>query len=103
MGKFRSRRGPIGRARLAAPALLVVGLLLGCASGSQPPASEREEPVAPRAAAPAAAPTQITSLELRETAPGVRLEVKASAPLVWTQYRDSDGRLVLELPNSALA
>jgi type IV pilus assembly protein PilQ len=78
--------------------------MLGCASGSRAPAPEQEEPVATRAAAaPVAAPTQITSLELRETAPGVRLEVQASAPLVWTQYRDSDGRLVLELPNSALA
>jgi type IV pilus secretin PilQ/predicted competence protein len=104
MGKFRSRRGPFGRAQLVAPALLLVGLMLGCASGSGTPAApEREEPAARGAAAPVAAPTRITSLELRETAPGVRLEVQASAPLVWTQYRDSDGRLVLELPNSALA
>ncbi|HXT49635.1 MAG TPA: AMIN domain-containing protein, partial [Thermoanaerobaculia bacterium] len=30
----------------------------------------------------------------------MRLELQATAPLVWTQYRDSEGRLVLELPNS---
>jgi type IV pilus secretin PilQ/predicted competence protein len=106
MGKFRSRRGPFGPARLATGALLTAGLLLGCASGSRAPAAGEGEESAARAAAPSApvtAPTQITSLELRETAPGARLEVEASAPLVWTQYRDSDGRLVLELPNSALA
>jgi type IV pilus assembly protein PilQ len=104
MGKVRSRRQPFGWVPRAAIAPLAVALLLGCASGSNTEskggASASAEPApAARAAAPAPA-AQITSLQIREAAPGVRLELQATAPLVWTQYRDSEGRLVLELPNS---
>ncbi|HEV8240031.1 MAG TPA: type IV pilus secretin PilQ [Thermoanaerobaculia bacterium] len=99
MGNGRSRRGWVGRAALAP---LAVALLLGCASRSK---SAPAPSAAPAAAARAeqAAPAQITSLQAREAAPGVRLELQATAPLVWTQYRDSEGRLVLELPNSTMA
>ena len=86
----------------ASLAPLAVALLLGCASGSKTGRSPSAEPAAAASAEPAA-PAQITSLQIREAAPGVRLELQASAPLVWTQYRDSEGRLVLELPNSTTA
>ncbi len=102
MGKVRTRREPFGRWSRASLGLLAVALLLGCASGAKtapPPAAGS----AASSSEPAAAPTQITALELREAAPGVRLELKSTAPLVWTQYRDSEGRLVLELPNSTTA
>ncbi|HET9765311.1 MAG TPA: type IV pilus secretin PilQ [Thermoanaerobaculia bacterium] len=84
--------------------LAVALLLLGCASGSNTESKAGSSPSAEaapaaRAAAPAPA-AQITSLQIREAAPGVRLELQATAPLVWTQYRDGEGRLVLELPNS---
>ena len=99
-----SGREPSGWAR-SAPGLVALALLLGCASGSgTAPEGGSTEP-APPAAAQAArpAPTEITSLDMREAAPGVRLELQATGPLVWTQYRDADGRLVLELPNSTPA
>jgi type IV pilus assembly protein PilQ len=96
----------LGSARAGASALVVAAAqLLGCASGAGT-AGERAA-AADSSAAPAAAPqapaAQITSLEMREVAPGVRLELQATSPLVWTQYRDAEGRLVLELPNSAPA
>ena len=100
MGNVRSRRGWIGRAALAP---LAVALLLGCASGSSNGSKSAPAPAAAAARAEPAAPAQITSLQVREAAPGVRLELQATAPLVWTQYRDSEGRLVLELPNSTTA
>jgi type IV pilus assembly protein PilQ len=102
MGKVRSRREPFGGKHRASLGLLAVALLLGCASGAKTNGSPRQQA---RTANPevATAPTQITSLQMREAAPGVRLELQATSPLVWTQYRDSEGRLVLELPNSAPA
>lgn len=59
--------------------------------------------VASPAAAPAEAPVMVTGLTLRESAPGMRLDLKANGPVVWTQYRDAEGRLVLELPNAVTA
>lgn len=46
-------------------------------------------------------PVTIQSVELREGAPGVELEVRASGAMVWTSYRNADGNLVVELPNSS--
>jgi type IV pilus assembly protein PilQ len=104
MGKLQSRRGPFGWARLGAPGLVTVLLVLGCASGAGTGADgEAGEPAPAAAAQSRPAPTEITSLEMREAAPGVRLELRATGPLVWTQYRDTVGRLVLELPNSSPA
>src|SRR6185503_15396805 len=97
MRKVRSRRGIFGAAVRASLGPLAVALLLGCASGaktSPPPAAESTSASAPSAASQAA-PVQITSLVMREAAPGVRLELQATAPLVWTQYRDSNGNMVL--------
>lgn len=58
---------------------------------------------APAAAPAAAPPVEITSIELREGAPGLRLDVTATGSLVWTSYRDSEGGLVVELPNAVPA
>src|SRR5688572_17461411 len=106
MGQLQSRREPLGWARWGAPAVVAAVLVLGCASsaGDSPDAAARggESPTTARAAESSQpAPAQITTLQMREAAPGVRLEVEATGPLVWTQYRDAEGRLVLELPNSA--
>ncbi len=109
MGKVRSRREPFGWVPRGAIAPWAVALLLlGCASGSNTGSNTESKAgsspsAGPARAARAEAPVpaaQITSLQIREAAPGVRLELQATAPLVWTQYRDSEGRLVLELPNS---
>ncbi len=105
MRKVRCRRELFGAMVRASLGPLAVALLLGCASGAKTGdkgPSPSAEPAAATRAEPAA-PVEITSLQLREAAPGVRLELQATAPLVWTQYRDSEGRLVLELPNSVTA
>ncbi|HEV8632148.1 MAG TPA: type IV pilus secretin PilQ [Thermoanaerobaculia bacterium] len=104
MGKVRSRRQPFGWAYRASLGLLAAALLLGCASGAKTgPAQGAAAPAASTSSESQASPARITSLQMREAAPGVRLELQATAPLVWTQYRDSEGRLVLELPNSTAA
>jgi len=45
-------------------------------------------------------PLEIRSLDLREGAPGLFVDVMATGPVVWTSFRDADGRLVVELPNT---
>ncbi|MEO7794368.1 MAG: AMIN domain-containing protein, partial [Thermoanaerobaculia bacterium] len=57
------------------------------------------EPVPP-AAAPAALPATISRLAIMEGAPGTRIDIVADSALVWTTYRDADGALVIELPNT---
>jgi type IV pilus assembly protein PilQ len=88
---------------LVGPVLLLAG---GCASSAPPsaPTAPLQESAVAAPAAPAApeAPTvEIASIELREGAPDASLVVDADGPLVWTGYRDDQGRLVVELPNSA--
>lgn len=46
------------------------------------------------------APTEIRSLDLREGAPDVFVDLDASSPLVWTSFRNVEGRVVIELPNA---
>jgi type IV pilus assembly protein PilQ len=85
---------------------VALSLLAACSSSaprtaaSPPPAAAPERTAA---AAPAVAPAEVRQLELREEAPGLALVLTGSRPLVWTSYRDSSGRLVLELPNSTAA
>ncbi len=54
------------------------------------------------AAVAATAPVEISSMEVRDLAPGAELRVEADGPLVWTQYRDDTGNLVVELPNTVV-
>ncbi|MDX1632616.1 MAG: hypothetical protein R3234_12175 [Thermoanaerobaculia bacterium] len=42
----------------------------------------------------------LEQIQVIETDDGARLELEGDAPLIWTQYRDPDGRLVVELPNT---
>ncbi len=86
-------------------AVMAWTLLLAACSSAPPPKtsaqaapSETEATVAPAPAAQKA--TEIRSLELREGAPGMIVDIKASAPLVWTTYRNADGNLVVELPDT---
>lgn len=71
-------------------------VLAGCATapGPQTVAS------APVAVAPTPAVAELGTIAVREVAPGTRVELTASEPLVWTSYRDEAGRLVIELPNT---
>ncbi len=61
--------------------------------------AQSSEPVPP-AAAPASLPATISRLAVMEGAPGTRIELVADSALVWTTYRDADGALVIELPNT---
>ena len=71
----------------------------GPAAATSESVAQSSEPVPP-AAAPAALPATISRLAVMEGAPGTRIELVADSALVWTTYRDADGALVIELPNS---
>jgi type IV pilus assembly protein PilQ len=86
--------------------MLVVALCLACASGKPvkvAPATASPAPPSASASEEEAAPIEIRSLELAEGAPEALVNLEASGPLVWTSYRDPEGRVVLELPNAVAA
>jgi type IV pilus assembly protein PilQ len=90
---------------IASAAVVTVAGFLGC-TASKParvveasPAASRQAPAEARAAS-SPAPAEIRSLDLREGAPEVFVDLEASAPLVWTSYRNAEGRVVVELPNA---
>ena len=55
------------------------------------------------AQAAATSTTEIQALAVHPGEAGAQLEVASDGSLVWTTYRDADGRLVIELPNSTPA
>ena len=67
----------------------------GTEAVAPPAAAEREA-----AAEPATAPFELSGIEVREGAPGAVVELLSDEPLVWTSFRDADGRVVVELPNA---
>ncbi len=105
MGEVLMRTlGCAGR-RFGAPlAIGVLALGLGCTT-SKPARVVEAAPTDSARSAPAEVPTsgsasEVRSMEIREGAPETYLELGASAPLVWTSFRNADGQVVLELPNS---
>ena len=82
-------------------ALVLAALASGCGSSGRTPA--RPAPSAAAPSAEVASPAVIGSLELREDGDVAFLEIVADRALVWTNYRDSLGNLVVELPNSVPA
>jgi len=99
MGAFIDKKRLTGAAAAAATTLLIFAI--GCGSSGQRQKAE----VAPTPPPPGAVassqvrePAEIRSLELGED--GRLLELVADRPLVWTSFRDSEGDLVIELPNS---
>jgi hypothetical protein len=76
-------------------------LLAGCGV-SGPSTTSAVAPATGVAATPVEDAVRVTGVTLREAAPGMRVDLAASGPVVWTQYRDAGGRLVLELPNAVL-
>lgn len=90
-------------ARVTAPGWLVVGLTalwLGCALASVASAARPGAQPAADSGVLSRDPLKIRSLDLREGAPGLFLDVMATGPVVWTSFRDADGRLIVELPNT---
>lgn len=86
-------------------AIGVLALGLGCTSSKPARVVEAAPADSTRSTAPADVPTsgsasEVRSMEVREGAPESYLELGASAPLVWTSFRNADGQVVLELPNS---
>lgn len=104
MGDVVNRRQNDRWQRLcASAAILALAVGIGCTS-SKPArvveaASSREAPAAN--AANTAAVAEIRTLDLREGAPEVFVDLESSAPLVWTSFRNAEGKVVVELPNSA--
>ncbi len=94
---------------IAATAAIVLlsPLVSACSSaGGRPSAATSQRGPAATETADAFAmttppPVEIQSVELREGAPGIELDVTASGAMVWTSYRNADGDLVVELPNSS--
>src|SRR4029077_2311247 len=105
MGDVVMRSPSAGWRRWIASAAMF-SMMLGTDGALFMPANGVE--ASPRAAAaskptdvkPAGAPAEIRSLDLREGAPDVFVDLDASAPLVWTSFRNVEGRVVIELPNA---
>lgn len=103
MGDVVMRRRSAGwRPWVASVAVLTVAVGIGC-TASKPARVVEAAPAPAResaADAKASSPAEIRSLDLREGAPEVFVDLEASAPLVWTSFRNAEGRVVVELPNS---
>jgi type IV pilus assembly protein PilQ len=105
MGDVVNSRQSVRWQGLVAAAVLTVAAMSGCTS-SKPPAKAKvvEATPAPRdvpaEAKSAPAPAEIRSMDLREGAPEVFVDLEANAPLVWTSFRNAEGKVVVELPNS---
>src|SRR6185295_1785320 len=94
---------------IASAVVLTVAVGAGC-TASRParvveaaPASSapKQAPAAETKAASQSSTAEIRSLDLREGAPEVFIDLEASAPLVWTSFRNAEGRVIVELPNAA--
>src|SRR4051812_34197446 len=111
MGDVFTTRQYAGYRRWTVAALLAVAVGAGCTASR--PARVVEAQTAPKQAqglkqAPAetrapssqSSPAEIRTLDLREGAPEVFIDLEASAPLVWTSFRNAEGRVIVELPNA---
>jgi type IV pilus secretin PilQ/predicted competence protein len=90
--------------RIAAAVLLALTVGAGCTS-SKPAKVVEATPAAAEAsgeeaARPSTTSAEIRTLDLREGAPEVFIDLEASAPLVWTSFRNADGKVIVELPNA---
>jgi hypothetical protein len=104
MGEVLKRRQRSGWRQLAAGALMLAVTGGGCSS-SKPAKVVEAAPAAREASAsgeskPAQAPAEIRAIDLREGAPEHFVDLDASAPMVWTSFRNADGNVVVELPNA---
>lgn len=103
MGDVVNRIQSAGWQRLiAAVALLAVAAGVGCTSSKPARVVEASTAAAsaPVESPSAQAPAQISTIDLREGAPEVFVDLESNAPLVWTSFRNADGKVVVELPNA---
>ena len=92
MGDKLRTRGSAGSGAAATVAMLA--LLAGCAGSTRKPATSPSASGS-AASAPVTTPAEVRSLDLQARGPGAVLRVAADRPLVWTNYRDRDGNLVV--------
>ncbi|MEA2603929.1 MAG: type pilus assembly protein PilQ [Acidobacteriota bacterium] len=99
---------------IASAVVLTVAVGAGCTASrparvieASPAASATSATMAPKQAqapvenrAAQSSTAEIRSLDLREGAPEVFIDLEASAPLVWTSFRNAEGRVIVELPNA---
>jgi type IV pilus assembly protein PilQ len=90
---------------IASAAVLALAAGIGCTSSKPARVVEATPATAAGAsvgesATTASASAEIRTLDLREGAPEVFIDLEASAPLVWTSFRNTDGQVVVELPNA---
>lgn len=112
LGRVRrgATAGPGAALRLGWVLLCLAVVVPGCRSGGSPsepavvtpPASQAESRAAEGAGEDSPDPVEVTGITVREGAPGTLVEVSAAEPLVWTSFRDLEGRVVVELPNAVL-
>ncbi|HZF09341.1 MAG TPA: type IV pilus secretin PilQ [Thermoanaerobaculia bacterium] len=104
------RRSALGQL-LIASAVAATAIAAGC-TASRPAKVVQARPAARPASASAdtkrdttlgTTPNEIRSLEVREGAPEVYVDVKSSAAPVWTSFRNAQGQVVIELPNTVPA
>jgi type IV pilus assembly protein PilQ len=102
------RRSALGQL-LIASAAAAAAIVAGC-TASRPakvvqaqPAGHSTASADARSSATTTKPTEIRALEIREGAPEVYVDLKASAAPVWTSYRNAQGQVVIELPNTVAA
>jgi type IV pilus assembly protein PilQ len=111
MGEVVMRSGSAGWQRwIASAAVITIAVGAGCAviasahgveaAPAPSPADAAQGTASTTKAKGAPSATEIRSLDLREGAPEVFVDLDASAPLVWTSFRNADGRVVVELPNT---
>ncbi len=97
----RRRQSDRWQRLVAAAAVIAVAAGAGCTS-SKPARVVEAAPAAQEApaTAKAAAVAEIRTLDLREGAPEVLVDLESSAPLVWTSFRNAEGKVVVEFPNA---
>jgi type IV pilus assembly protein PilQ len=97
----RRRQSDRWQRLVATAALIALSAGVGCTS-SKPARVVEATPAAQEApaGAKAAAVAEIRTLDLREGAPEVLVDLESSAPLVWTSFRNAEGKVVVELPNA---
>lgn len=92
------------RTKPAITALVAVALLAGCASNGPTellaPRPQSVQPEGPLASARQPETVTIDAIEITQTDDAARIAIRTSEALVWTTYRDANGHLVVELPNS---
>ena len=98
----RKRQNDRWQRLCASAAILALAAGIGCTS-SKPARVVEAAPSSREAPGSAQTPSvaEIRTLDLREGAPEVFVDLESSAPLVWTSFRNANGKVVVELPNSS--